>query len=213
MKYVILLAAAALIGYLLGSINTAVILSKIIYKKDIRLQGSGNAGMTNMQRVYGKKAALFTFFGDFCKGIAAVLLGRLLFGIFDDSMQVGACVAGAFAVIGHNWPLYFGFKGGKGVLTTFSVLIVIAPLPTLIAFVVFLIVVLLTKYVSLGSMLAAAVLPVVVFFLGDVLCAEGGFSPVFYLALFVAVMIIARHHANIARLVKGTESKLNLHKK
>lgn len=111
MKYYLLLTAAALIGYLLGSINTAVILSKLLYKKDIRLQGSGNAGMTNMQRVYGKKAALFTFLGDFCKGIIAVVIGRLLLGIFASKGLHGACIAGAFAVVGHTWPLYFGFRG------------------------------------------------------------------------------------------------------
>ncbi len=212
MKYYILMAGAALLGYLLGSVNSAVILSKLVYKKDIRLQGSGNAGMTNMQRIYGKKAALFTFLGDFCKGIVAVLLGRLLLGVFASASLHGACIAGAFAVIGHNWPLYFGFKGGKGVLTTFSVMIIIAPLPTLVAFGIFLITVILTKYVSLGSLLAAASLPVVVFFLGDVLCTQRGLGPVFYLSLFVAVLIIARHHANIRRLLKGKESKLSLHK-
>ncbi len=206
------MAGAALLGYLLGSVNSAVILSKLVYKKDIRLQGSGNAGMTNMQRIYGKKAALFTFLGDFCKGIVAVLLGRLLLGVFASASLHGACIAGAFAVIGHNWPLYFGFKGGKGVLTTFSVMIIIAPLPTLVAFGIFLITVILTKYVSLGSLLAAASLPVVVFFLGDVLCTQRGLGPVFYLSLFVAVLIIARHHANIRRLLKGKESKLSLHK-
>ena len=212
MKYYILMAGAALLGYLLGSVNSAVILSKLVYKKDIRLQGSGNAGMTNMQRIYGKKAALFTFLGDFCKGIVAVLLGRLLLGVFAYASLHGACIAGAFAVIGHNWPLYFGFKGGKGVLTTFSVMIIIAPLPTLVAFGIFLITVILTKYVSLGSLLAAVSLPVVVFFLGDVLCTQRGLGPVFYLSLFVAVLIIARHHANIRRLLQGKESKLSLHK-
>ena len=212
MKYYILMAGAALLGYLLGSVNSAVILSKLVYKKDIRLQGSGNAGMTNMQRIYGKKAALFTFLGDFCKGIVAVLLGRLLLGVFASASLHGACIAGAFAVIGHNWPLYFGFKGGKGVLTTFSVMIIIAPLPTLVAFGIFLITVILTKYVSLGSLLAAVSLPVVVFFLGDVLCTQRGLGPVLYLSLFVAVLIIARHHANIRRLLQGKESKLSLHK-
>lgn len=213
MKYYLLLTAAALIGYLLGSINTAVILSKLLYKKDIRLQGSGNAGMTNMQRVYGKKAALFTFLGDFCKGIIAVVIGRLLLGIFASKGLHGACIAGAFAVVGHTWPLYFGFRGGKGVLTAFSVMLVIAPLPALVAFAVFLITVVITRYVSLGSLLAAASLPVCVYFLGDILRSQSGLGPVFYLSVFVAVLIIARHHANIVRLLRGKESKLNLRTK
>lgn len=213
MKYYLLLTAAALIGYLLGSINTAVILSKLLYKKDIRLQGSGNAGMTNMQRVYGKKAALFTFLGDFCKGIIAVVIGRLLLGIFASKGLHGACIAGAFAVVGHTWPLYFGFRGGKGVLTAFSVMLVIAPLPALVAFAVFLITVVITRYVSLGSLLAAASLPACVYFLGDILRSQSGLGPVFYLSVFVAVLIIVRHHANIVRLLRGKESKLNLRTK
>ena len=208
MKYYLLLTAAALIGYLLGSINTAVILSKLLYKKDIRLQGSGNAGMTNMQRVYGKKAALFTFLGDFCKGIIAVVIGRLLLGIFASKG-----LQGAFAVVGHTWPLYFGFRGGKGVLTAFSVMLVIAPLPALVAFAVFLITVVITRYVSLGSLLAAASLPACVYFLGDILRSQSGLGPVFYLSVFVAVLIIVRHHANIVRLLRGKESKLNLRTK
>lgn len=213
MTHYILMAIAAVVGYLLGSINTAVLLSKLVYKNDIRTQGSGNAGMTNMQRVYGKKAAILTFLGDFCKGIAAVVIGWLMFKFAGYSWQEGACIAGGFAVIGHNWPLYFGFKGGKGVLTTFSVLIVITPIPTLIVFALFILVVLVTKYVSLGSILAAVFLPVIVFFIGDRLLTQGGASPVFFLTLVGSLLIIIRHHANIARLINGTESKLDLHKK
>ena len=210
MLHYVLIALTAAAGYLLGSINTAVLLSKLIYKNDIRSQGSGNAGMTNMQRIYGKKAALFTFLGDFCKGIAAVLVGMLIFKLASFNTTEGACIGGGFAVLGHNWPLYFGFRGGKGVLTTFSVFIVIAPVPTLIAFVIFVIIVFCTKYVSLGSITAAAALPVIIFFLGDKLWSQGGFGPVFYLTLAGALLIIVRHHANIVRLFKGTESKLNL---
>ena len=212
MKYYLFVAIVAIIGYLLGSINSAVILSKVIYKQDIRTQGSGNAGMTNMNRVYGKKAALFTFLGDFCKGIAAVLIGRLVFDLagFDDSQ--GACIAGALSVIGHNWPVYFGFKGGKGVLTSFSVLLVITPIPALIVFAFFVILVAITKYVSLGSITGSFALPVMVFFAGDYLLTKSGFTEVFCLCAFVAILIIARHHGNIKRLIKGQESKLSLKK-
>ena len=212
MTYYILMIVVALIGYLLGSINTAVILSKVLYKNDIRTQGSGNAGMTNRNRVYGKKAALFTFFGDFCKGIVAVLLGKLVLGLAGFDSSHGACIAGALAVIGHNWPVYFGFKGGKGVLTSFSILVVVAPIPALIALVLFIALVALTKYVSLGSMVAAISLPLLVFFAGNYLLSQSGFSAVFILCLFVAVLVIVRHHANIGRLLRGQESKLSLKK-
>ncbi len=194
--------ATAIAGYLLGSINSAVIFSKTVYRCDIRKQGSGNAGMTNMLRVFGKKAAALTFIGDFLKGILAVVLGMLLNG------TAGAAVGGACAIIGHNWPLYFGFKGGKGVLTAFSVMIVIAPVPTLVVFAIFIMVVALTRYVSLGSIMAAVCLPIIVFFAGDVLYSERGLGPVFYLSLFVTAMILFRHRSNIVRLIRGTESKL-----
>ena len=212
MIYYILLASVAVIGYLLGSINSAVILSKTVYGQDIRTQGSGNAGMTNMNRVYGKKAALFTFLGDFCKGIIAVLLGKLLFHLFGFDSSQGACIAGALAVIGHNWPVYFGFKGGKGVLTSFSVLIMVAPIPALLSLVIFIVIVALTKYVSLGSITGAFLLPVMVFFAGDYLFLESGLTSTFWLCVFVALLIIVRHHANIKRLIKGEESKLNFKK-
>ena len=212
MMYYLLLGLVAVVGYLLGSINTAVILSKIVYKQDIRTQGSGNAGLTNMNRVYGKKAALFTFLGEFCKGIIAVLLGKLVLGLAGFDSSYGACIAGALAVIGHNWPVYFGFKGGKGVLTSFSVLLIVVPIPTLIVFALFVILVAITKYVSLGSMIGSFALPVIVFFAGDYLLSVSGLTPVFYLCVFVAALIIIRHHANIKRLIKGEESKLSLKK-
>lgn len=212
MKYYFLMAIVAIIGYLLGSINSAVILSKVVYKQDIRTQGSGNAGMTNMNRVYGKKAALFTFLGDFCKGIIAVLVGKLIFGLAGFDGSYGACIAGAFAVIGHNWPVYFGFKGGKGVLTSFSVLLIVVPIPTLIVFALFVILVAITKYVSLGSIAGSFALPLIVFFAGEYLLSVSGLTPVFYLCVFVAALIIIRHHANIKRLIKGEESKLNFKK-
>lgn len=208
---------AAVIGYLLGSINSAVILSRLFYGGDVRKHGSGNAGTTNMLRTYGKKAALFTFLGDFAKGMLAVFVGWLLFRLCDPSWTlVGEAVAGAFAVLGHNWPLYFGLKGGKGVLTTFSVFLVVTPIPALIAFGLFLVIVALTRYVSLGSILAAASMPFLLFFAGDTLAAGAGgsgFTPAFGLTVFVALLIIARHHANIGRLLHGKESKLGSKKK
>jgi glycerol-3-phosphate acyltransferase PlsY len=139
-------------------------------------------------------------------------LGKLVLGLAGFDSSYGACIAGALAVIGHNWPVYFGFKGGKGVLTSFSVLLIVVPIPTLIVFALFVILVAITKYVSLGSIIGSFALPVIVFFAGDYLLSVSGLTPVFYLCVFVAALIIIRHHANIKRLIKGEESKLSLKK-
>lgn len=197
------LVISAIVGYLLGSINGAVLISKIFYGSDIRSCGSRNAGTTNMLRTFGKKAAAGTFLVDLLKGVVAALLCGFFAGFVGTHIgyDVGACVGGAFAILGHNWPLYFGFKGGKGVLTSFAVLVVLAPVPALCALGVFILVVAVCRYVSLGSILAAITLPVWIWLLADI-------SPAFYLGVFAAILLIARHHANIGRLIHGTESKL-----
>jgi len=208
---IILLIAVTIIGYLLGSINSAVLVSKTLYGQDIRKMGSGNAGTTNVLRVYGKSAALLTFIGDLIKGIIAVLIAKYIAP--DNHVVLAMILAGAAAVVGHNWPLYFGFKGGKGVLTTLAIMLFIAPLPALVALGFFLIIVAITRYISLGSIIAAFSLPVTVFFLGDGLGVASGFSEYFFFSLFIAALLIIRHHANISRLIKGTESKLGEKKK
>ncbi|HOA31945.1 MAG TPA: glycerol-3-phosphate 1-O-acyltransferase PlsY [Clostridia bacterium] len=186
-----------ILGYLLGSINSAVLISKVFYKTDIRTMGSGNAGTTNVLRSLGKKAAAFTFLGDFLKGIIASLVGLLLY------KEMGLVLAGGAAVVGHNWPAYFGFKGGKGVLTSFSVLLFASPWAALIALAWFIIIVAITRYVSLGSITAALVVVIATYFTG-----HGFDTPTFWLTVFVAVLVIIRHHSNIKRLLTGTESKL-----
>lgn len=207
MYYYLFIVISILVGYFLGSINSAVIISRMFYREDIREKGSKNAGLTNMLRVYGIRAAVFTFLGDFCKGIISACVGYIMGDILF------ACLAGGFAVLGHVFPAYFGFKGGKGVLTAFSVMLVIAPIPTLIAFSIFLIIVLITRYVSLGSVLAALSIPIITYFLGDTLFSYSGFSPVFFLTLALALLIIIKHHANLGRLFTGKESKLSFGKK
>lgn len=200
-----------LVGYMLGSVNAAVIISKLLYKSDIRQHGSGNAGTTNMLRTYGKKAAVLTFLVDLIKGVFACFLAWIvitLSGKGDEWRVVCVVAAGFGAILGHNWPVYFGFKGGKGVLTSFAVTLFIAPVPALIALGVFIIVVAITRYVSLGSILAAVSLPLMVFFAGDYLGSVGGLSLIFVFCLLSAALLIYRHHANIVRLVKGTESKV-----
>ena len=167
-----------IVPYLLGSLNFGVMISQRHYRDDVRTHGSGNAGATNMLRTYGKKAAILTFLVDFLKGVAACLIAMLLVTLIKGgsaiAKDIAVTAAGMGAILGHNWPLYFGFKGGKGVLTSFAIMLFIVPVPTLIAFVLFIVIVAITRYVSLGSIIAAASLPVMVFFAGDVLAKSAG---------------------------------------
>ena len=202
MNDVMKLLLTLVIGYLLGSISTGVILSRAFGHKDIRSQGSGNSGTTNMLRVMGKKFALLTFAGDLLKGIIAVLIGKALLGT-----QAGEIVGAFGAILGHNFPLYFGFKGGKGIATSFGCLLIVFPLQTLCAFGVFLLLVASTRYVSAGSLGAAVTLPFFIMFTTP--C-----DPVIWCSVIaICLLAIWRHYPNIKRLMNHTESKLNLGKK
>lgn len=186
------------IGYLLGSISTGVLLSKAFAQTDIRSSGSGNAGTTNMLRVLGRKLALLTFLGDMLKGVIAVLLGKMLVG-----GHLGGVLGVVGAVLGHNYPIFFGFKGGKGIATGFGSLLFVFPLQTLAAFAVFLILVYLTHYVSVGSIAAAFTLPLFV------LLTVPGEPMVGLCVVFVGALVIWRHRANIVRLVQRKENQLD----
>ncbi len=202
MNDVMKLLLTLVVGYLLGSISTGVILSRVFGHKDIRSQGSGNSGTTNMLRVMGKKFALLTFAGDLLKGIIAVLIGKALLGT-----QAGEIVGAFGAILGHNFPLYFGFKGGKGIATSFGCLLIVFPLQTLCAFGVFLLLVATTRYVSAGSLGAAVTLPFFIMFTTP--C-----DPVIWCSVIaICLLAIWRHYPNIKRLMNHTESKLNLGKK
>ena len=189
------------LGYLLGSISTGVVLSKLCANTDIREQGSGNAGTTNMLRVLGRKMALLTFAGDMLKGIIAVFIGKALVG-----GDLGGVLGVAGAVLGHYYPLYFGFKGGKGIATGFGSLLFVYPLQALMALTVFIVLVAFTRYVSLGSVVAAAVLPVFVF------AAHGENTAACVITTLICLSAIWRHSANIKRLLSHTESKLDFSK-
>ena len=141
-------------AYLLGSLNFAIIISGKQYRQDIRNFGSKNAGMTNMMRTYGKKAAGLTLLGDALKAVASCLIGYLLLG------QMGAYVAGLFCIIGHMFPIYYRFKGGKGVVTAAVTVLMCNPFVFLILFVMFVVIVLCTKYISLGSVLCMLLYPI-----------------------------------------------------
>ncbi|MGD9882105.1 MAG: glycerol-3-phosphate 1-O-acyltransferase PlsY [Reyranella sp.] len=202
---VLKIVAALASGYLLGSLNTAVIVGKL-YGKDIGSHGSRNAGLTNTLRVLGKSAAALVLAGDVLKGIAACLLGLSL-GVYAYSGGAVDCLsllaAGAGAVIGHNWPAYFGFRGGKGALTGATVLFMLDWVMALVCLGSFLIIVTVTRYVSLGTICAT------------MLFAAISFLPVwghtFYFNIFavlMAVVVILKHRENVQRLLSGTENKL-----
>lgn len=198
MDYVRLILAAVL-GYLLGSMNTSIIVGKF-YGIDVRNHGSGNAGATNTLRTLGKKAAIFVSLGDVLKGIIACIIGLLLAG--DTGLMAG----GAAAVIGHNWPLYFGFKGGKGIFTTFAVVLMMDWKMGILLLGIFIVVVSITKFISLGSIIGSGMFPIVALFFKKPL------NFIVFAAL-IGVLAIIRHSANIKRILGGTESKFSLRKK
>jgi glycerol-3-phosphate acyltransferase PlsY len=185
------------ISYLLGSISFSILFARWLRKIDIRQHGSGNAGATNTLRVLGKGPAISVFLLDIAKGSVAVLIG-LWFGDGSEWVPV-AC--GLASIAGHNWPVYFHFKGGKGIATTVGALVVWAFVPTLIAGIIAILIIVFTRYVSLGSIIFAICLPIL-FYLFDLDAAY------IWGALTVAILAIARHRKNIVKLMNGTENKL-----
>ena len=196
----------ALIAYTLGSLNFALILSKRMYGEDIREFGSKNAGTTNMARTYGKKAALFTILGDILKGIVSVIVGSFLMGA-----TLGGYFAGLMCVIGHIFPVFYGFRGGKGVATAAAVILVVNPVVFLVVLGVFALTVLLTRYVSLGSCLAAAIFPFMTFQFIAGKVPDWGCAFIF--SFIMAMLVICKHHTNLRRLANGQESKFSFKKK
>jgi len=186
-----------LVGYLIGSISSAIIVGKIVKNVDIRTMGSGNAGATNVLRTLGKGPAVLVLVGDVLKGVFAVLLGRLIVG--NDT---GAILGGFFAVVGHNWPFYFNFKGGKGILTSASVILLLTPKIGLIVALFGILIIALTRYVSLGSILAAILYPVIVIVL------EGKKPEFIVFSIAICLLALYRHRGNINRLKDGTETKI-----
>ena len=218
MKSVLIAVVSAVQAYLLGSIDTGILVSKFLYHDDVRKYGSGAAGMTNMLRTFGKKAAALTAFGDVLMGVLAVCIGRWLFALLPAGTTVspylGVYLAAIFAVIGHLKPLYFGFKGGKGVLVAGGAILAIQPvlLPFLAA--IFLLCLVPTGMVSLGSVTMAAAYPL----LTVAYCILHGYatSDVLVCAIgsgIMAGMVIYMHRANIQRIREGKEYRFGHHKK
>ncbi len=201
-----IIIALLVTAYLLGSIPTAVWWGKRYYGIDVREFGSGNAGATNTFRVLGKKAGIPVLFIDIVKGTSAVLLAFLSPFVFESNqfvnLQLGLGIA---ALVGHVFPIFAGFRGGKGVATILGVVICLTPITSLMVLGVFLIVLLATRYVSLSSMTAGLSFP---FFLNVVLKNQNQTLLIF--SFFVAALLIITHKKNIARLLKRQETKVNL---
>ena len=189
----------AVIAYLLGSISSGILLTKNS-GHDIRREGSGNTGASNALRVFGVRTGLITFICDILKAVAAVLIGKALAG------EYGGMLAGLFVIIGHNWPVFFGFKGGKGIACSCAVVLFNFPVPGAIAILLCIAAIALTRYISVGSMLLLISYAVI-------LCITKPFWPYGVWAVVLAVMAVARHHGNIRRLINGTENKLSFKKK
>ena len=193
-------AIIAVCAYLLGSLSFAIIVSKLTLGKDIRNYGSGNAGLTNAYRTMGAKNTLLVLLGDIAKGAAAVSIGMVLAG------PVGKLTAGIFVILGHMFPLYFGFKGGKGVLVGAVMLAFFDWRVFGIAFLLFVLAVALTKWISLGSILGAISFPITtwVIYRDPVLTA---------MALGMAAVVVFMHRSNIGRIIHGKENKFSFKSK
>ena len=193
------------VSYLLGSVSFAVIVSRIGAKDDVRNHGSGNAGMTNILRSYGKKMAAFTAIGDFGKGVIAVALGRIIFSLAGIQGIDAGYIAGLFVILGHLYPLFFGFKGGKGVLTSLGAAVIVSPIPFLVIAGIAIPTVFAVKIVSLISVIGFALYPVVVVAV-DLLLNKPLWGELLF-SLIVSSLGIWKHRSNIQRLRAGTEYK------
>ncbi len=196
----------ALIAYLIGSINFAIIFSKKFAGFDVREKGSKNAGTTNVLRTVGKGAAALTLICDILKGVVAVLIAMLAAKIWQGTdIEILKYLAGLFAIIGHTFPVYYGFKGGKGVATALGVLLIVNPQIGIICLSFALIIMIATRWVSLGSILAATLFPILTIFMVNNIGAK-------IISILIGVLVIFNHRSNITRLKNGTESKLSFKK-
>lgn len=201
-----------LAGYLCGLFQTGYIYGEL-HHVDIRQHGSGNAGTTNALRTLGWKAGIITFLGDILKCVLAVVIVRLFYGkTHADTIEVLEMYAGVGAVLGHNYPFYLNFKGGKGIAATAGLFVAINPKAALVAMVVFIIIVAVTRYVSLGSISLVIIFAVSMILKGQSLAGSAQIE-LCGLSIFLALLAIYKHRENIKRLIAGTENKLSFGKK
>lgn len=206
----------AMIAYCIGSVNFSVIISKKIAGFDVREKGSGNAGTTNMLRSVGKKAAAITLLCDIAKGIVAIAISMIIGNIMEETNQeLLLQIAGIAVVIGHTFPIFFGFKGGKGVATSIGILLMSNWKIGLICLIFALVLMILTRMVSVGSCAAAILFPVLTLFINDsyTILTEGKNGNTYFIySVLLAVIVLYNHRSNIKRLLNGTENKLSFKK-
>lgn len=211
MLITLMLALTAIIGYIMGSVNGSIIVSRFLFGSDVRRQGSGNAGLTNFYRTYGITGIVGVIAIDVLKGVLGTLIGGLLLnlaapaGFEAEFTDVGRLVATFCVILGHVFPIFYGFKGGKGILTGVSCVFVVDYHAALIALVIFAIIVVATHYVSLGSVLSTLSVPVTLL--------ANGFSGICMILTIVSVaLIVIKHAENISRLIHHKEPKISFKK-
>lgn len=210
---IIMCIIVAVIAYLIGSINFSVIFSKKIAGFDVREKGSGNAGTTNMLRSVGKKAAAITLLCDILKGVISIGVALLLAYIFNvDNKSLLVQFAGIAVVIGHTFPVFFGFKGGKGVATSLGVLVMSNWEIGLICLAVAILLIALTKMVSVGSCVAAILFVILSYFIKDNYIAMEG-NGYFTYSIILAIIVLFNHRSNIVRIIQGKENKISFKSK
>lgn len=212
MEYIII----AIIAYLIGSINFSILISKKKAGYDIRQKGSGNAGTTNMLRNLGKKYAAITLICDVLKGVVAIGIAIIVGNILGDTNKALLVqIAGVAVVIGHTFPIFFGFKGGKGVATSLGILLMTNWQLGLICLVFALVLMALTRVVSMGSIAAAILYPVLTLFVGGgryIVESTGLGNGYFIYSVILAIIVIFNHRENIKRILSGTENKISFNK-
>ena len=206
----------AVVAYLIGSVNFSVIISNKMAGFDVREKGSGNAGTTNMLRSVGKKAAAITLICDILKGVLAIVIAIILGNIFADSnKELLLQIAGVAVVLGHTFPIFFGFKGGKGVATSLGILLMSNWQIGLICLVFALALMILTRMVSLGSCAAAVLFPVLTLFINQnyTVLTEGKSGNVYFIySVILAIIVLYNHRSNIKRIMNGTENRISFKK-
>jgi len=194
------LVISLLLSYLIGSIPSGFLLTKFVMKKDVREYGSGNIGATNVARIMGLKAGVLVAFFDILKGYIALMVGQYILG--SSAPELYILLIAAASIAGHDWSVFLGFSGGKGVATTFGVILRLYPAAFVVYAVIWLLIVFKTRYVSLGSILGSVSLPFTVFFTG--------FSRInIYFSVLLSLFIMYTHRANIKRLINGNENRMD----